>query len=478
VTTASNRPLRAGLCGIGLDAYWPQFTGLEDRLKGYVAQAASRLKRPGVEVVNLGLIDTPQRSRDAGHQCRREDIDVQFLYVTTYALSNTVLPLVQRAGVPVIVLNLQPEAAIDYAAFNKLADRTAMTGAWLAFCSACPVPEIANVMTRAGIAFHQVTGVLDEDTTWIEIEQWLAAAQVRAALSSARLGLMGHYYSGMLDIMTDVTLVSIAFGTHVEIVEVDELSAMVAEVDSAAVDRRVAEFHESFDVQPDCPADELRRAARTSIALDAFVARYDLDALAYYYKGSGVAANEDTMSSIILGTSLLTARHIPVAGEYEVKNVLAMKIMDCLGAGGSFTEYYAMDFNEDLVLMGHDGPGHIAIAEGKTKVRPLRVYHGKVGRGLSVEMSVKYGPVTLLSVVEDANSRFKLLAAEGECVAGPILEIGNTNSRYRFPLGARGFVNAWNAQGPAHHCAVGVGHIAATLERAAALMGIGFHRVC
>jgi L-arabinose isomerase len=478
VTTASNRPLRAGLCGIGLDAYWPQFTGLEDRLKGYVAQAASRLKRPGVEVVNLGLIDTPQRSRDAGHQCRREDIDVQFLYVTTYALSNTVLPLVQRAGVPVIVLNLQPEAAIDYAAFNKLADRTAMTGAWLAFCSACPVPEIANVMTRAGIAFHQVTGVLDEDTTWIEIEQWLAAAQVRAALSSARLGVMGHYYSGMLDIMTDVTLVSIAFGTHVEIVEVDELSAMVAEVDSAAVDRRVAEFHESFDVQPDCPADELRRAARTSIALDAFVARYDLDALAYYYKGSGVAANEDTMSSIILGTSLLTARHIPVAGEYEVKNVLAMKIMDCLGAGGSFTEYYAMDFNEDLVLMGHDGPGHIAIAEGKTKVRPLRVYHGKVGRGLSVEMSVKYGPVTLLSVVEDANSRFKLLAAEGECVAGPILEIGNTNSRYRFPLGARGFVNAWNAQGPAHHCAVGVGHIAATLEKAAALMGIGFHRVC
>jgi L-arabinose isomerase len=478
VTTASNRPLRAGLCGIGLDAYWPQFTGLEDRLKGYVAQAASRLKRPGVEVVNLGLIDTPQRSRDAGHQCRREDIDVQFLYVTTYALSNTVLPLVQRAGVPVIVLNLQPEAAIDYAAFNKLADRTAMTGAWLAFCSACPVPEIANVMTRAGIAFHQVTGVLDEDTTWIEIEQWLAAAQIRAALSSARLGLMGHYYSGMLDIMTDVTLVSIAFGTHVEIVEVDELSAMVAEVDSAAVDRRVAEFHESFDVQPDCPADELRRAARTSIALDAFVARYDLDALAYYYKGSGVAANEDTMSSIILGTSLLTARHIPVAGEYEVKNVLAMKIMDCLGAGGSFTEYYAMDFNEDLVLMGHDGPGHIAIAEGKTKVRPLRVYHGKVGRGLSVEMSVKYGPVTLLSVVEDANSRFKLLAAEGECVAGPILEIGNTNSRYRFPLGARGFVNAWNAQGPAHHCAVGVGHIAATLEKAAALMGIGFHRVC
>ena len=474
----SGRSLRAGLCGIGLESYWSQFAGLEKRLHGYLTQFAARLVGPGVEVVELGLIDTAQRSREAGHQCRSEDIDVLFLYVTTYALSNTVLPLVQRAGVPVIVLNLQPAAAIDYEAFNKLEDRTAMTGEWLAFCSACPVPEMANVLKRARIPFHQVTGVLDEPATWREIAEWLAAARVRSTLAEARLGLMGHYYSGMLDIMTDVTLLSIATGVHAELLEVDELSALCAEVSEADIARRLEEFCAAFDLQPDCPAEELRRAARTSAALDAFIARHDLDALAYYYKGSGNAANEDTMSSIILGTSLLTARHIPVAGEYEVKNAIAMKIMDLLGAGGSFTEYYAMDFNADLVLMGHDGPGHIAIAEGKTKVRPLEVYHGKVGRGLSVEMSVKYGPVTLLSVVEDPVSRFKLVAAEGESVAGAILEIGNTNSRYRFPLGARGFVEAWNTQGPAHHCAVGVGHQAATLRKTAALMGIGFHQVC
>ena len=380
----SGRSLRAGLCGIGLESYWSQFAGLEKRLHGYLTQFAARLVGPGVEVVELGLIDTAQRSREAGHQCRSEDIDVLFLYVTTYALSNTVLPLVQRAGVPVIVLNLQPAAAIDYEAFNKLEDRTAMTGEWLAYCSACPVPEMANVLKRARIPFHQVTGVLDEPATWREIAEWLAAARVRSTLAEARLGLMGHYYSGMLDIMTDVTLVSIVFGSHVELVEVDELSALAAEVNESALVRRVADFYESFDVQPDCREEELRRAARTSVALDAFVARHELSALAYYYKGSGNAANEDTMSSIILGTSLLTARHVPVAGEYEVKNALAMKIMDCLGAGGSFTEYYAIDFNDDLVLMGHDGPGHIAIEEGKTKVRPLTVYHGKVGRGLSV----------------------------------------------------------------------------------------------
>lgn len=474
----SAAPLRVGLCGIGLDAYWPQFPGLRERLETYVAQVGARLARPGVEVVGLGLVDSAERSLEAGRQCRREDIDILFLYVTTYALSNTVLPMVQRAGVPVVVLNLQPEAAIDYRAFNRLADRTAMTGHWLAYCSACPVPEIANVLMRARIRFHQVTGVLNEEATWLEIEEWLAAAQVRATLASARLGLMGHYYSGMLDIMTDVTLVSIVFGTHIEILEVDELSALAAEVAERDLAQRLDDFVATFEVQPDCPPEELRRAARTSVALDAFVARHKLGALAYYYKGSGNAANEDTISSIILGSSLLTARHIPVAGEYEVKNALAMKILDALGAGGSFTEYYAMAFNDDLVLMGHDGPGHIAICEGKTKVRPLSVYHGKVGRGLSVEMSVKHGPVTLLSVVENAETGFQLLVAEGDSVAGEILEIGNTNSRYRFPLGARGFVNAWNAQGPAHHCAVGVGRLAKTLEKTAKLLGIGFHRIC
>ena len=223
---------------------------------------------------------------------------------------------------------------------------------------------------------------------------------------------------------------------------------------------------------------ELERAAKTSVALDRLVKEHDLGSLAYYYMGSGNAENEDAISSIILGNSLLTARGIPVAGEYEVKNAQAMKIMDTFGVGGSFTEYYAMDFKDDVVLMGHDGPGHIAIAEGKTKVRPLKVYHGKVGRGLSVKMSVKHGAVTLLSVVETADGKLKLLVAEGESVPGPILEIGNTNSRYRFSLGARKFVNDWNAHGPAHHCAVGVGHIADKIDKLGKLLGVEVARVC
>ena len=474
----SGRPLRVGLCGIGLEAYWAQFAGLKARLEGYLSRVSEMVAEAQVEVVALGLVDNLTSAREAGRRCRREEVDLLFVYVTTYAVSSTVLPLVQRAGVPVVALNLQPEAAIDYEAFAKLPDRTAMTGHWLEYCSACPVPEIANLFARAGIPFHQVTGYLGEGHVRQEIAEWIAAAKVVATLRDSTIGLMGHYYSGMLDIYTDLTRVSAVFGAHIEMLEVDELSALRGEVDEVALNDRVAEFYLHFEVQPDCAQVELERAARTSVALDRFVAGHDLQAMAYYYMGSGNAANEDTMRSIILGNSLLTARHIPVAGEYEVKNVIAMKIMDSLGAGGSFTEYYAIDFNADQVLMGHDGPGHMGIAEGKTKVRPLGVYHGKVGRGLSVEMSVKHGPVTLLSVVEDGAHGFKLLVAEGRSEPGPILEIGNTNSRYSFSIGARGFVEAWNAQGPAHHCAVGVGHRAGDLEKVAKLLGIDCVVVC
>jgi L-arabinose isomerase len=314
--------------------------------------------------------------------------------------------------------------------------------------------------------------MLDSDpVAWDEIGRWVDAATVVYAMERNRLGVMGHYYGGMLDVYSDLTLECATFGGHIEILEVDELAALREGVAPPEVDRRVEHFRQVFDVQPNCSCEELARAARTSLALDRLVERHRLGSLAYYYMGAGSASNQDAISSIILGTSLLSARGVPVAGECEVKNAQAMKILNAFGAGGSFTEFYATDYTDDVVLMGHDGPGHPGIAEGKVRVRPLEVYHGKVGRGLSVEMSVKRGPVTLLSVIE-TGGRIQLLTAEGESVAGPILQIGNTNSRYRFRMGARQFLNAWNAAGPAHHCAVGVGHIADKIAKLGALLRI------
>jgi L-arabinose isomerase len=473
------KPLRVGLAGLGLEAYWSQFDGLRARLVGYLSDVEQRITSGTRAIVNLGLIDTPDKAVDAGHACRQQDIDVLLVYVTTYALSSTVLPLVLRAKVPVILLNLQPSAAIDYAALLRMPNREARTGEWLAYCSACSVPEIANVLRRLAVPFHQITGTLrEDDECWPQLEEWLRAAEAAHLLRHGRLGLMGHYYGGMLDIATDLTQLSGRFGIHIEMLEVEQLSSLRGTCTDAELEQKVKAFEHFFDVGAECSPEEVRRAAKTSIALDKLVAQKGLDLMAYFYNGTGSAESEDTMSSIILGASLLTGHGVPVAGEYEVKNAVAMKIMDLLGCGGSFTEYYAIDFADDVVLMGHDGPGHVRIAQDRIKVRPLEVYHGKVGRGLSVEMSVKHGPVTLLSVVEHRERGFTLLVAEGESCAGEILEIGNTNSRYRFPLGARRFVEAWNAEGPAHHCAVGTGHLSSTLFKLARLLDLNFVQVC
>src|SRR5260370_24959085 len=337
--------LRVGLFGIGLAAYWEQFPGLDERLKASILVVEEQLRAPGREIVNLGLIDSAERALTAGHEARGQDVAFLVLYVRTYALSSTVLPLVRRAKVPVLVLNLQPEAAIDYKHFNGLPSRTAMTAEWLAYCSACPVPELANVFARAGIPFHQVTGVLHEDPEcWQQIHEWIDAAQVVHTLSHTRLGLMGHYYSGMLDVATDLTQVCATFGTHIEIVEIDELSHLRQSVTDEQVERQLSSIAQSLDVEPDCSRDELERAARTSAALEQFVAIHSRGSLAYFYKGSGVEQNEETITSIILGASLLTSRGIPVAGEYEIKNALAMKIMDSFWTARSFTQDYPIHF--------------------------------------------------------------------------------------------------------------------------------------
>ncbi len=471
--------MKIGLFGIGLDTYWPQFEGLQERLEGYLRVVEQKLAAIHPAVINAGLVDNIDKAFETGRLFKQQDVDLIFLYVSTYALSSTVLPVVKKSKVPVIILNLAPEASLDYANFNAMHDRTKMTGEWLAFCNACPVPEIANVFSRTGIKFQQVTGMLHDDPEcWNEIAEWVEAARVASIMQYNRLGCMGHYYSGMLDIYTDLTKQYAYFGGHIELLEVEELAALRKVVTNEAMKERLQLFYEIFEVQQDCPTDELVKAAVTSVALDKLVVQYKLGSIAYYYKGTGNKENEETISSIIPGNSLLTARGIPVAGEYEIKNAQAMKIMDSFGAGGSFTEFYAMDYVDDIILMGHDGPGHIAIAEGKTKVRPLNVYHGKVSKGLSVEMQVKHGPVTLLSVVENTGGGLKLLVAEGESVPGPILEIGNTNSRYRFAPGVRKFVQDWNSHGPAHHCAVGVGHISSKIQKLGALLDMEVIKVC
>jgi L-arabinose isomerase len=466
-------PARVGVLGIGLEAYWDQFAGLRERIEGYQARVEERVRALGAEVVSAGLVDSAPKAREAGDRFAAAQVDLVLCHAVTYATSSQVLPAFQAAGVPVVLLGLQPTATLDY-------ERTD-TGEWLANCAACCVPEIAGACTRAGIPYDTVAGTIDDDErAWARIGAWVRAAGAARALRRARIGFLGHTYPGMLDLYTDFTAVHAQTGAHVEVLEIDDLAARVARVSDDEVAAKEEEIRAMFafaDPSDDPIAgpiepEQLDWSARVAVGLDRLVADFNLDGLTYYYRGIDGNEAERLGAGVIVGNSLLTARGVPTSGEGDLKTNLAQLLLDRLGAGGSYTEYYALDFAEDFVLMGHDGPGHLAIASERPVLRALKLYHGKRGAGLSVEFQVRHGPITIVGCTQTADGRLKLLVAEGESVPGATFRIGNTNSRLRFGLPPAEFFERWCAEGPTHHVALGVGHVRAEVERTARLLGI------
>jgi len=483
---------KVGLFGIGLAAYWPQFKGLKRRLEGYQRVVNGHLDK-FCDVVDAGLVDSAPAAAAAGALFSREGVELVICYVGTYATSSQVLPAVQQVGAPVLILNLQPVSALNYPKTD--------TGEWLANCCSCCVPEIACAFARSRIDFQVVTGVLgvergrfreappshpDSQRAWQEIESWVRAASVVSQLKRSRIGFLGQTYPGMLDMYSDFTQHTAQLGTHIEVLEMCDLAQRLPKASEHAVAAKRREALAIFDVSEDSPSDPLARApkpaqmewaCRVAVALDRLVADFDLHGLAYYYRGLAGNEYERLGAGLILGCSLLTARGIPASGEGDLKNCQAMKILDLLGCGGSYTEFYAMDFDEDFLLMGHDGPFHLGIAEGKPILRGLGLYHGKRGYGVSVEAHVKLGPVTLLALTQTADGSLKLLVSEGESIPGAMLQIGNTNSRIKFQCGMTNFVNRWCSEGPTHHCSLGVGHVLPVVRRIGSLLKLPYVEV-
>lgn len=463
------RKTRIGLVAGGLGAYWPQFPDLLPQLKESARYVTNRLTGLDAHVTDVGFVSDPQEAAAAAEKLRLADPDLIVVFLTTYLTASMVLPVAQRSGAPILIIDLQPTEAMDHATFD--------TGKWLAYCGQCSVPEIGNVFRRANIPFRSVSGYLRDENAWKRIDRWINAAHVRATLRHARHGLMGHLYPGMLDVSTDLTLVSTQFGSHVEVLEFDDLRARVESVTEAEVKQQVALAKEVFVVDESVNEEDLAWGARVSVGLDRLVDDFALDSLAYYHRGLNGEMHEQLGAGMILGSSLLTARGIPTAGEYELRNSIAMLISDTLGGGGSFTELQALNFFDRVVEMGHDGPAHLQVSQRDPLLRGLGVYHGKRGWGVSVEFDVKAGPVTTFGIGQERDGRFIFVASEGEVIPGPLLRIGNTTSRVDFGCDPGEWVDAWSASGVDHHWALSTGHRSEELEAAANLLDITFRKV-
>lgn len=466
---------RVGLIGVGHDAYWAQFDGLLAEMHRKQRVIADRLASYGVSVTDFGLVDNAAAAYAAVPQIKAADLDLLFIDMVTYATSATFGTLARELkGLEIVLVALQPAAAMDYAKGTT----------YMQLCNDdfCSVPEFAGVAIRMGrrappvILGHERNDPLAE----AELARWCGMARVLHDLRRGRLGLMGHTLEAMLDMHCDPTAITAAFGCHVPLLEPDDLLRHFEAAEPAAIEAKKRVIL-GFFATPEPKSDpltekltprDLEAAARAAVALDALIAEKRLTGLAYYYEGTAGSPIRAVMSNLIVGNSLLTGAGFPMCGEYDLKTCVAMLIMDRLGIGGSFAEFHPIDFARDTVLVGHDGPHHIGIADGKPALRSLRKYHGKPGAGASVEFQIKVGPITMLSIGQTAEGKFKFVVAEGMSERHPIPPTGNTNTHGRFGGNVRDFLRRWVAEGPTHHFALGIGHHADTLRQLAECLGI------
>ncbi len=465
---------RIGVFGVGYYKYWNQFDGLLDALKAKQSVFLAKLNKHDVEVIDFGIVDNVKSAYDLVPVLKAANLDLIFCDMLTYATSSTFGTIIRSIDVPIVMVALQPDKALDYA--------NASTYMQLYNDDICSLPEFAGVAVRMGKKVPEmIIGTLHDDPqSELEIEEYCRIAKVLHDVKTVRIGHIGHPIEAMLDMHTDATMVTAHFGAHIIQCEAHEIVEQYKKVNDSeikAASDRILDFFDTPDPVSDPISEKLKNedltvAARVTMALEKFVDEKQLDGLAYYYEAEDNSTTRLVMSNLAVGNSLLTGSGFPMCGESDIKTCMALLIMDRLNIGGSFAEFHPVDFKDDFVLVGHDGPHNIAIAEGRPVLRSLKKYHGKPGFGAGVEFKIKEGPITILSISSNFEGKFKFVIAEGESVKGPIPATGNTNTRGYFKENVRNFIRRWTMEGPTHHFALGIGHHAGTIQKIANYLSI------
>ncbi len=468
------RTARIGIFAVAHPVYWEQFAGLEENIMGYHRDLCDMVEKQDVEVVDFGMVDSSEKAYDAVDRILAAKVDVLFCNMVTYATSSVFAPIIKEVNKPMVLVALQPRMGLDYTQANTFMQ--------LENDNICSVPEFTGVAIRMGKKVDDVIigHLYGDEEAMSEVTKWCDIAKVLHDLHGARMGLMGHVLEAMYDMHADPTAISCAFGVHVPLLEIEDVVRLYNTVTEEEISAKEKLILEEFDtpvpisdpVTMKLTDADLRQAAHTAVALDKLIEKYNLTGLAYYYEGSPDSVQREIATSFIVGNSILNAQGVPMCGEFDIKTCIAMLIMDRLNIGGSFAELHPFDFSEDFILVGHDGPHHIKIANGKPVLRSLTKYHGKPGQGASVEFKIKEGPITMLGITQNAAGGFKFVIGEGYSKEGPIPPTGNTNTRGFFEPTTKEFIKKWVMEGPTHHYALGIGHHADTIKKIGDILGI------
>lgn len=477
---------KVGIMVVGHREYWPQFPGMREQLLENASGFESLLRRCGAEVVTYTapdgtqMLDSPELSYQAGVYFKQQDVDLLFLYLTTYVASGRYMQGVLACPAPVVVVGYQIEHEFEDLDVHQ---ETASGGP-------CPIPEACNALTRClkpaiDVLFDEYMGNGRFAPRFEKnVEEWCKVANALRSYKGAIFGHLGHSYEGMLDMNFDPTTFTRTFGVHIRMLEMCQLAELVNNADQEAIDKKLSEIKNTFDLL-DASYDTTTRAiqpgdmewaARCSVGLDSLMKNNNLSGMAYYYEGQG-NEYERIGAGLIVGNSLLVSQGCSLAGESDMRTCLAMYTTSAIGAGGSFAELCCTSIRDDIVLVGHDGPHDIRISDAKPTIRGLELYHGKKGSGVSVEFSLKAGPITMLGLGMDQDNNFTFIVAEGESQKGPVPKSGNTLTRGYFGPDVTRFIEEWSDAGNNHHYALSIGHNASTLKKLAKALGIGFKQI-
>jgi L-arabinose isomerase len=411
---------------------------------------------------------------------RREDIeaavagfeaaqaDALLVIHATYSPSALALPALQRTRLPVMIWNTQELDAVDGAfTLDAMTDNHGVHG----------TQDLANVLTRAGVAFRYVTSPADDPAGLAELQDFFAAAAAVNRLRSARIGMMGYPFPGMGDFAVDTTHLVSTLGCSWVNLTVQDYNQRTAVAPPAEVPRLIAEYRRTYDVAADVTEEDLKATAAAELALRGMVAEHRLSGLTYQFTAFGDDERTETLPFV--AASRLMAEGIGFGGEGDLIAATATALFLWLQPPASFSEIFTMDFAGDSVFMAHMGEANVAMARRDRKVplvaRPAPITRTR-GRQLALVTSLEPGLATFAALTLVGGGKWRIIAAPGDIEDyGPLPGFCVPHFKFKPATGdVREFLTAYAMAGGPHHNAVIFGDARRRLRFAAGLIGADY----
>jgi L-arabinose isomerase len=413
------------------------------------------------EIINPGFIENENEAQQAAELFNSHDVSLIIFVELAYQKGLVPMRTLLATHAPILVWNTQMiENYPTDADFDLIMLNSGMAG----------LSEVTGALLRTERSFSILTGHLQDEAMLKELQEYIQVAKTVYNLKNSRIGVIGHPYEGMVDLMVDNLSLRDKIGPVVWPIEHDEVAEEAEKIEKLKVIALIHEEKEKYG-SLEVPSSSLEKSFVLALALENVVRKHDMDAVAEFDQ---IWLNDSRVGVIpSYGSSRLTAMGVPFTCEADVGQAAAMLIMQNLTGHATFLENYMMDFEKDVMMLSHDGHGNPALASALNEVaiKPSIYYKGVNGFGASFEYAYKPGDFTLLSLVPDGKGSWRMIIAEGVSLPMKARNIVAPQMLFKYSNGSiADYATNWCAAGPSHHMVGAYGKLAKTLKKLADVM--------